>query len=238
MHKFLKLFIIVLTMTTIGCNITGTVTDRDGNPVEGAIITLGGAASQTTTSDSEGAYSFSGLNLGSYNVSAEFEDMVFVYPTLSVKIAYKDMTANFVEYIPPEPAYYDLGANNNGIYVVETYSPKAKSLGAGNGTIHLAVQISQTLLEDGLSEFTCELLDFPGTIFEGSIDGDEYLATTLPSDAITLDYGGGIVIDLQFKSLRLIATDAENFTGGASVKGTYGIIQVVDTVQINTNFLF
>ena len=238
MQKLFKLFIVLLMMTALGCNITGTVKDREGNPIEGATITLGGAASKTTTTNSEGFYSFSGLNIGTYNVTAEYEDMVFTYPTISVRIIVNNMTAHFTEYVPPEPAVYDLGLYNEGIYVVETYSPKAKSLGAGNGTIYLTVQIKQTVLENGLSEFTAELLDFPGTIFEGYIDGEEYITNVLPANYVSLDFGGGVVIKIQFKSLRLTATDASNFTGTSTVKGTYGLIQVTDYVQINTEYLY
>ena len=82
MKKLFKLFVVVIMMTALGCNISGTVKDKDGNPIEGATITLEGDASKTTTTDSEGAYSFSGLNIGAYKVTAEYEDMVFTYPTI------------------------------------------------------------------------------------------------------------------------------------------------------------
>jgi len=55
--------------TTPTYNISGRVTESGGGALQGAIITLSGDSSKTTTTDISGNYSFSGLVNGSYTIT-------------------------------------------------------------------------------------------------------------------------------------------------------------------------
>ncbi len=50
-------------------SISGSVVDEDGDPIEGVILTLSGAADDTTGTDSDGTYSFPDLFPGVYTVT-------------------------------------------------------------------------------------------------------------------------------------------------------------------------
>jgi hypothetical protein len=52
---------------TVGVSISGTITPTQGG--SGAMVTLSGTASASTTTDSTGAYSFAGLASGSYGIT-------------------------------------------------------------------------------------------------------------------------------------------------------------------------
>lgn len=63
---------IALDMQCSGAVISGTLTDADGNPVAGALVTLSGD-NITTTSDENGEYAFYAVKDGSYTVTVNAE---------------------------------------------------------------------------------------------------------------------------------------------------------------------
>lgn len=76
--------------------INGQVTDKDGGNLAGAVITLNGAQSATTTSDSAGHFHFSNLpTSGHYTVSAAKNNYIFAAPIQSLITPASDQTVNF-----------------------------------------------------------------------------------------------------------------------------------------------
>ena len=70
--SFNKKAAIALDMQCSGAVISGTLTDADGNPVAGALVTLSGD-NITTTSDENGEYAFYAVKDGSYTVTVNAE---------------------------------------------------------------------------------------------------------------------------------------------------------------------
>ena len=70
--SFNKKAAIALDMQCAGAVISGTLTDADGNPVAGALVTLSGD-NITTTSDENGEYAFYAVKDGSYTVTVNAE---------------------------------------------------------------------------------------------------------------------------------------------------------------------
>jgi len=66
--------------------ISGTVTSG-GNPLLGAMISLTGTRSTSTTTDGSGYYSFSNLPNGSYTVTPSATGSTFIPPSASVTIS-------------------------------------------------------------------------------------------------------------------------------------------------------
>src|SRR3989304_9405660 len=65
-----------LTIAPKTASISGTVTDKKkSKPLEGVTITVKGEnATNTTTTDSAGSYSFTGLELGKWTLTATLKD--------------------------------------------------------------------------------------------------------------------------------------------------------------------
>lgn len=70
-----------------GLDIAGRVTTSGGAALAGATVTLSGAASRTTTTDSAGHYTFFGLVNGSYTVTASKSGCSFTPPSHSVTLS-------------------------------------------------------------------------------------------------------------------------------------------------------
>ena len=60
---------LIIAATLTGCNISGTVRDKNGNGVPGVVVHLQGKIDQTTITDQEGNYCFSNLKAGTYAVT-------------------------------------------------------------------------------------------------------------------------------------------------------------------------
>ena len=74
-------------------SISGTVTDSDtGFGLEDVTMTLSGDASDTTTTDASGNYSFSGLANGSYTVTPSLTNYTFAPLTSVVTRSGADVT--------------------------------------------------------------------------------------------------------------------------------------------------
>ena len=70
-----------------GLDMAGRVTTSGGAALAGATVTLSGAASRTTTTDSAGHYTFFGLVNGSYTVTASKSGCSFTPPSHSVTLS-------------------------------------------------------------------------------------------------------------------------------------------------------
>jgi hypothetical protein len=80
----------VFTTTTVqGHSISGTVSGPGAN---GAVLTLSGAASATTTADPTGSYRFNGLSDGTYGVSASKAGYIYSGAVQNIQLAGADVT--------------------------------------------------------------------------------------------------------------------------------------------------
>jgi len=82
-----------VTNTTSTYSISGTVT---GDVVQGVTVSLAGASTETTTTDADGKYSFTGLANGSYTVTPTLAGYVFTPTSKAVVVYGSDMIADFV----------------------------------------------------------------------------------------------------------------------------------------------
>jgi hypothetical protein len=81
-----------LRAATITYTISGTISGAGGN---GATVALTGTATATTIANSSGAYSFSGLDDGSYTVTPSLSGYTFEPPSQAVTVSGGNQTANF-----------------------------------------------------------------------------------------------------------------------------------------------
>ena len=211
-----KVMMMGLIFTALGCNISGTVKDGDGNPMEGVTITLTGAAEQVTTTDVNGKYQFTDLSNGSYTVTPTFEDIVFTPELRNVTIGLSNVTANFSEYVPPEPPVYDLTGN----FLIKADSSVANAM--GGGPVYIYAAITQTD-----NDFSMELVDYENTTFAGTIDGVDYTTTVFPTERLPMDFGP-VTVNVKFKSLRFTAESDDKFTGTMSMSGLVSGLPVSD----------
>ncbi len=78
-------------------SISGTVSASGGGTLAGVTITLSGAASGTTTTDTNGNYSFGGLANGSYTITPSLAGYTFTPANLTVSISNGDIAGeNFI----------------------------------------------------------------------------------------------------------------------------------------------
>jgi uncharacterized protein (TIGR03437 family) len=83
--------------------ITGVVTQRTGAPMPGVTLALGGARSDSATSDSGGNFSFSGLDsAASYTVTPSLAGYIFVPASATYSQATSNPTATFTAWQPPQ----------------------------------------------------------------------------------------------------------------------------------------
>ena len=76
-----------IAITIAGCKLSGQVSTTAGEPVEGVTIVLSGAASMTTTIDSNGKYEFEvSNNANSYIITPSAIDYTFTPAQLNVEI--------------------------------------------------------------------------------------------------------------------------------------------------------
>ncbi len=80
-------------------SISGVVTDKTGNPVEGATINLSGGSTATIQTGSDGTYSFDDLQAkADYEVSIELEDIYYVTRKVEQSLLSENTTIDFSEY--------------------------------------------------------------------------------------------------------------------------------------------
>ena len=81
--------VVFTTSSTTTWNISGTISGPGGN---GATVTLGGTANATTTADSGGNYSFTGLANGSYTVAPSSSNYSFTPASANVTVNNANVT--------------------------------------------------------------------------------------------------------------------------------------------------
>ncbi|WP_263357909.1 DUF4082 domain-containing protein [Acidicapsa ligni] len=111
--------------------ITGTISGTGGN---GATVALSGTKSATTTANSAGTYSFTGLAVGSYTVTVTKTGFAFTPPNQAVTISTANGTANFTSAATHTITGTISGAGGNGATVslggAATASTTANILGS------------------------------------------------------------------------------------------------------------
>jgi HYDIN/CFA65/VesB family protein/uncharacterized protein DUF5123/carboxypeptidase family protein/Ig-like domain-containing protein len=76
--------------TTVGFNISGTITPTQGG--SGATVTLSGASSATTTANGSGAYTFTGLPSGTYTITPSNTGYTFTPANQNVTVSTASLT--------------------------------------------------------------------------------------------------------------------------------------------------
>ncbi|MCX5895090.1 MAG: PQQ-binding-like beta-propeller repeat protein [Proteobacteria bacterium] len=72
---------------TLGYQISGKVTDVQGNGIEGVTIAMAGPRNDSITTDANGGYSFLELQNGTYTITPDYSDYDFNPPVQTVTIA-------------------------------------------------------------------------------------------------------------------------------------------------------
>lgn len=75
------------TTPSASYTISGTVVTPSGTPIQGVQISLSGAETGTTISNSNGAFSFTGASNGNYTLAASAAGMAFTPSTQSISVA-------------------------------------------------------------------------------------------------------------------------------------------------------
>ena len=121
-HKFLYPILIVALLGFAGCKASGTISDG-GTAPEGIPVILTGDLSMSTTTDSEGAYTFQYLKPGNYTVTPLLTGYTFNPASYSISITIGNPTgfkgldftvASVVE--PPETSPEEMGPYHVGYY--------------------------------------------------------------------------------------------------------------------------
>jgi len=119
-------------------SISGTVRTSTGGPVAQVTMTLSGAASRTTQTDANGAYSFGDLAQGDYTVTPSRTGWSFAPASRSYTPLTSTQTAQDFTATPPAPTYvisgYVRDAQNNGISGVTVTLSGAGSRSTTTGT--------------------------------------------------------------------------------------------------------
>lgn len=110
-----------------GYSVSGTVTSG-GAGVAGVVVKLTGTATKSTTTDSDGNYSFSGVVTGSYTVTPSNSPCIFAPVSTSVKVNGEDVT----------------GVDFLGTCPVSIYSISGKVTSGGDGVATVAVNLTGT----------------------------------------------------------------------------------------------
>ncbi|MGC2793283.1 MAG: carboxypeptidase regulatory-like domain-containing protein, partial [Candidatus Sulfotelmatobacter sp.] len=119
-------------------SISGTISPAASG--SGVAVTLGGAASATTTANSSGAYSFSGLANGSYTITASKSGFTFSPSTLPVTVSGANVTGeNFTASALPPTTYSISGtistaANGSGATVTLSGAASATATANSSGS--------------------------------------------------------------------------------------------------------
>lgn len=219
LKNLFKVFVAALILTAVGCDISGKIIDKNGNPMAGVTVTLTGADDQVTTTDQNGRYAFNDLSQGSYTVIPALEDTFFSPEAKNVKLSLSNVTVNFTQIIPPEPPatpQFDL----TGTFLFRVVSPIAQSMGGG-------VVIIQAYVEQTGNKFTMELVDYDSVVITGAIDGAQYTALSFPDSWMEMSFGD-VLIDVKFKSMIFTAIDEDSVEGEVSITGKYMEIPVND----------
>jgi len=90
----------VIPVQVSGSIISGTIT-TGGNPLSGVTVSLSGAGTGITTTNTSGYYRFAGLSDGIYTVTPELTGYTFTPSSRSVTISGTDVTGQDFEATPP-----------------------------------------------------------------------------------------------------------------------------------------
>jgi hypothetical protein len=218
------------TATPLTWTISGTITPATSG--SGATVALSGAASQTTTADASGNYSFTGLANGSYVVTPTKSGFFFIPSTLSVSVNNADSTGNNFS-IQPVPTYSISG----------TISPATDAAGAivtlgGNANATTTADASGNYTFAGLTNgsytvtpskpgFKFSPASQPVSVSGSNITGVNFTiqATYTISGSITPSTdGAGSTLTLSGTSTATVTADsAGNYSFTGLISGTYTV---------------
>ena len=140
------------TTPSASYTISGTVVSPSGTPIQGVQISLSGAETGTTISNSNGAFSFTGASNGNYTLAASAAGMTFTPSTQSISVAGAASSGvNFSRTYASTPQivnYIDTRHSSVQTAFLATAEPTAQkhaALGSLRGGNHVAESINNYL---------------------------------------------------------------------------------------------
>ena len=131
------------TSALLTYTISGTISGPGG---AGATVKLTGSSTATTTADSSGAYSFSGLSDGSYVVAATNAGYVFTPASQTVTVSGGNVVANFASALQTYTITGTIsGSGGVGATVSLSGASTATTTADGSGKLQLH-RVAQRLL--------------------------------------------------------------------------------------------
>ncbi len=213
--KRLLVLMMALAMLT-GCNISGVVTDSEGNGLEGVAVELSGDASLTVTTDVDGNYTFEDVDRGSYTVTPSLDGYEFDPDSRDLSISMKDAgSVDFTAMLLPRTVSGFIagpdGAGLDGVTVElsgdATYSAVTA---AGNFVFNEVVQGDYTL-RSVIDNHIVEPLSLEVSVDKIDITGLIFSIRPMPSvsGVIAGVSGAGITVELRGETIRNVTTEAD-----------------------------
>lgn len=117
-------------------SISGDIVDGADAGVEGVLVTLSGDASDTDTTDSNGAYSFTGLPNGSYTVTPTLTDYIFAETHEDVTVAGDDVVVDdMVSSVAPPATGWTYLSGSGSLDTAYGPSEGYRLIGESNGLL-------------------------------------------------------------------------------------------------------
>ncbi|MEE9398950.1 MAG: S8 family serine peptidase [Dehalococcoidales bacterium] len=194
-------------------SISGQVTSN-GTGLNGVTITLSGDASDTTTTDNDGNYSFSGLSNGSYTVTPSLEGYTVDPTSRDVTISGQNETG--VDFSASASA---LGSDTTFAEVSETEEVMLEpGITVEAAKDEVLVYCKEDITREELDSILANIESLGGSVV-GSLAATRTLQVSLPSDASKSDFissleskagvaGAGINLVV---SMDLVATNEEGY---------------------------
>ncbi len=206
-------------------SISGTITGAGG---AGSLITLSGSASASTSADSSGAYTFSGLSIGSYTVTPSHSGYTFSPTSQTVTLSTSNGTANFAAQSQTwslsgsvTPAMAGIAVNLSGASIASTTTngSGAYSFGSlGNGAYTVT---------PSLSGYAFSPTNRSATISGGNVSGTNFTGTSTRTSSISgtvSPAAAGVTIALGGTSTGSATTDSSgNYSFAGLARGSYSL---------------
>ncbi len=213
--KRLLVLLMALAMLT-GCNISGVVTDSEGNGLEGVAVELSGDASLMVTTDVDGNYTFEDVDRGSYTVTPSLDGYAFDPGSRDLSLSMKDAgSVDFTATLLPRTVSGFIavpdGSGVNGVTVElsgdTTYSAVTT---AGNFVFNEVVQGDYTL-RPVVDNHIIEPLSQEVSVDKSDITGLTFSIRPMPSvsGVIAGASGAGITVELRGETIRNVTTEED-----------------------------
>ncbi len=221
------------TATPLTFGISGTISPANGG--RGAAVTLGRAAAATTTADSTGNYSFSGLPNGTYTVTPNRAGYSFSPSTQTATISGANVTGINFTATPQVGQTFSISgtisptAGGSGATVTLSGATSASTIadGAGNYTF-TGLQNGAYTVTPSRTGYTFNPSTQAATVSGANVTGLNFTATPLTfgiSGAISPATGGsGAAVTLSGAASATTTADSSgNYSFSGLANGTYAV---------------